>query len=103
MAKQRKATDEHQTCRMQERAALSQHPNSEFLLTELKTGLTFAKIALHSTSPDKVSRNTANARKAYDTALRFLSSAESTEDDSRNIDKLVAKLKSQLQELGEAI
>ena len=45
-----------------------------FLQTELNTGLTFASIALQSRNlrrPEKVQRNRANARTAFDTIIRF--------------------------------
>jgi hypothetical protein len=43
-----------------------------FLDTEVKTGLTFARLALKSRDADKVSRNLVNARKAYDTIIDYL-------------------------------
>lgn len=44
-----------------------------FLDTELKTGLTFARLALKAKDPQKVSRNLSNARKACDTISDYLS------------------------------
>lgn len=44
-----------------------------FLDTELKTGLTFARLASKAHNPDKVSRNLMNARKAYDAIIGYLS------------------------------
>jgi hypothetical protein len=42
-----------------------------FLRTELETRLEFAVVALDANHPDKATRNTTNARLAYDTALTF--------------------------------
>lgn len=38
-----------------------------FLDTEVRTGLTFARLALKARDPEKISRNLSNARKARDT------------------------------------
>jgi len=43
-----------------------------FLDTELKTGMTFARLALKASNAGKVSRNRENARKAYDTIKAYL-------------------------------
>ena len=43
-----------------------------FLDTEVKTGLTFARLALKASNPDKISRNLLNARKACDTITAYL-------------------------------
>lgn len=43
----------------------------EFIRTELETAITFASVALDSGTEQKRQRNRKNARKAYDTALRF--------------------------------
>lgn len=81
---------------------MPQRPQAVFLKTELKTGLTFAKIALESKDPSKISRNTLNARKAYDTLLHFLKEAELTTADHVLVQQLLAKLKSDLVELGQS-
>ncbi len=44
-----------------------------FLDTELKTGLTFARLASKASDPEKMSRNLMNARKAYDAIVGYLS------------------------------
>ncbi|HYL95676.1 MAG TPA: hypothetical protein VET69_07725 [Terriglobales bacterium] len=43
-----------------------------FLDTELKTGMTFARLALKARDANKVARNLVNARKAYDTIIAYL-------------------------------
>ena len=64
----------------------------EFLRTDIDVGMTFAGIALRSTDPNKVSRNTLNARKAYDTVSQFLNrlpfSSPETTEISLNLVKL---------------
>ena len=44
----------------------------EFLRAEALAGRTFSRIALESRYQEKTDRNRANARKAYDTLLRFM-------------------------------
>ena len=72
-----------------------------FLLTELGTAETFAEIASESEDGEKTARNRQNARKAYDTLLRFMPLL-SPEDSSNLLEKLNS-LKSKLIELGEEI
>lgn len=43
-----------------------------FLDAEVDTGITLARIALKASDPDKVSRNAASARKAYDTLISYI-------------------------------
>ncbi len=43
-----------------------------FLDTEIKTGMTFVRLALKARDPNKVARNLVNARKAYDTIIVYL-------------------------------
>jgi len=72
-----------------------------FLKTELETGITFANLALSATDERKVARNTANARKAYDTAMKFMVGASLGADDSALLDPRLEKLRRQLVALGE--
>jgi len=44
----------------------------QFIRIELETGMTYASVALTSHSNEKRQRNKQNARKAHDTAQRFL-------------------------------
>lgn len=75
----------------------------EFLKTELETGNTFAKLALSAKYADKMERNKANARKAYDTALKFFGSASVEADSAVELKKLLKDLRARLGELGEAV
>ena len=73
----------------------------KFLKTELQTGITFADVALTARYADKVERNKANARKAYDTALRFL---EKTRPEcASQLETLIKHLRSKLEALGESL
>jgi len=69
-----------------------------FVLTELETATAFADIALMSDDVHKTLRNRLNARKAYDTALRFTRLLP--DDDSGRIADKLDPLKSKLVELG---
>ena len=75
----------------------------EFLRTELQTGLTLSKIALEAADQDKIDRNRANARKAYDTLMHFMSKATLKAEDADEIRAGLAQLKSELQQLGEEL
>jgi len=75
----------------------------EFIRTELKTGLTFSNIALQAKDAAKISRNTANARKAYDTLLRFMDRSMLSDEDLAELDPMLLRLKTNLLELGEMV
>ena len=75
----------------------------EFLRTELRTGLTMAKIAREAQSRNKIDRNRANARKAYDTALHFIAKTSLMEEEAEEIRGMITKLKLALRELGEEL
>jgi len=75
----------------------------EFLLTELKTGLTFADLALSAPHGDvvKIQRDTHNARKAYDSFQRFRSRVSLTDHENTELQEIADQLKRALQQLGE--
>jgi len=70
-----------------------------FVLTELETATAFADIALMSDDVHKTLRNRLNARKAYETALRFMQVLP--EDDRARLADKLDPLKLKLVELGE--
>lgn len=74
-----------------------------FIKTELETGLTFCSIASTSTDAEKTARNTANARKAYDTALHLVDQLILTPQERQEIVAGFAALKRELLKLGEEI
>jgi hypothetical protein len=75
----------------------------EFLRAEALTGLTFSRIALDARHREKIERNRVNARKAYDTLLRFMPRDDSTPGPWEEIRAKIAELKSELQQLGEDV
>ena len=80
-------------------------PGLVFLFTEIETGLTFADIALGAKphDVDKIRRNTANARTAYDTVLRFRSRVDVDEAGAKRLEAVLAQLRAALLELGESV
>ncbi len=79
----------------------------KFVNAELDTGLTFVRIAMGAKAgrraSEKMQRNRMNARKAYDSALHFLSSTSLNADEARMINEKIVALKSGLEKLGEAL
>ncbi len=75
----------------------------EFIKIELKAGLTFSTIALQAKDTSKISRNTANARKAYEVLLRFIDRSMIGNEELAEIEQSLEKLKSNLIRLGEAV
>lgn len=75
----------------------------EFIRAEALTGLTFARIALGSRHQDKIDRNRVNAKKAYDTLLRFMPRDNATTEEWDEVRAKIAELKTQLQRLGENV
>ena len=73
----------------------------EFLKTELETGITFADLALSAKHEDKLERTKANARKAYDTALRFMEKLKP--EDAAELEVRLKHLVSKLRQLGESV
>jgi len=73
-----------------------------FLKTELKTGMTFARIAATAKHRKRRDRNLANARKAYDTAREYLQKLTFTPETSSQLHEL-ERLRHQLVELGESV
>lgn len=49
-----------------------EHNRADFILIEVESGLTFARLGLETQEKDTRQRNLNNARKAYDTAQKFL-------------------------------
>ncbi len=73
----------------------------EFLKTELETGITFAQLALSARREDKIERTKANARKAYDTALKFMDKL--APEKSAELNGLLQNLRTRLRDLGEPV
>jgi hypothetical protein len=73
----------------------------DFLKVDVETALTFSKIAIESFDPAKKKRNRKNARKGYDTILRFMSKVSMEDEDTDYLSDRLRELKSNLQNLGE--
>jgi hypothetical protein len=74
----------------------------DFLNIEAETGLMFAEIASGSDDAIKRYRNRAHARIAYNTVLRFIGRVALTSSESANLGVKMAKLKIDLEDLGES-
>lgn len=76
---------------------------TDFLRAELLAGMTRAKIAQNATEDSKRERNRLEARKAYNTVLRFLPSAGLSQWERLGIDSKLTELRFVLQSLGEDV
>ena len=88
------------------RIRLNLETGLQFLLVEIDTGLTFARIAhaaQGSSAPRKFERNLKNARKAYDSALRFRRTSVLEPEQKTAVDTKLEELKTALQGLGEEL
>ena len=77
-------------------AKISDIYGTDFIKVELRVGLTFSNLALHSKNADKVSRNVAHAQKAHDVALRHLRKTAIGEESVTEIRDLLAQLEGNL-------
>ena len=76
----------------------------DFILIEIESGMTFAKLAHDAQDADKLNRNLQNARKAYDTATGFLR-GKNIQDEAvkQKIFTAIGVLKQDLLQLGEKL
>jgi hypothetical protein len=74
-----------------------------FVNTELDTGLTFARIAIGSKTRSKKERNSANARKAHQSALHMLQQLSLSKGEASAIADKLSTLKSSLEKLGAVL
>jgi hypothetical protein len=75
----------------------------EFINTDLDVALTFTEIAQNSRNQETVTRNRANARRAYVTVLRYSQRLSATAEASEQINTKLEQVKSALQKLGETL
>ena len=73
-----------------------------FLHAELDTGLTFASVASKARYEDKMTRNRASARKAYDATVIYMGRVAISDTEAAEIQEKLNQLKRELQQLGEA-
>ena len=73
------------------------------LHSELSLGLTFSRIASTSNDPDKINRNRANARRAYDAVLKFQKRISLTKAEARDLRGGLVRIKRGLQQFGDYV
>ncbi len=74
----------------------------EFLLTDMRTGMTFLDIAEVTHSAEIRDRNRANAQLVYDTVVRIMPRLSPTEEERRNLEDRLSELRKRLIEVGYA-
>jgi hypothetical protein len=77
--------------------------SAEFLKTDVETALIFTSIALQTEDFSKRQRNRQNARRGYDTVVRLAGRIRLSDDDEQFLTERLARLKSELQRLGEVL
>ena len=75
----------------------------DVLLTRLETAGLFAQLALTSEEKSTIDRNRVNSRKAYDSALQLLQRLCLAPLDLQKVYIQLAKLRDELQQLGEVL
>lgn len=76
--------------------------STDFLKIDLQTALTFSGIALESdNNEEKRQRNQRSARRGYDTIVRLSKKVNLSASDARSMSRNMARLKSELRQLGE--
>ena len=73
----------------------------EFLLTDLDIALTFIDVAESTDNIATRQRNHANARRAYDTVVRFMQNLSLDDTQRKELAKRLAFVKSRLQKVGQ--
>jgi len=74
-----------------------------FLMAGTDVGITFAEIALRCEHPRRIAETRAWARSAYQAAIRYSGRVSLTDDEAREIGLRLSRLKTRLQQLGEAL
>lgn len=75
----------------------------DFVLTEISVGLTFVSLALSTDSreSDKIHREVTNARKAYESALKFQKRIALTDEERERIEQPMKVLRAALEKLDQ--
>ena len=73
----------------------------DFLMTELRVGMTLARGVSLKRHPDGRQRTIGAARHAYDTCARLAARLELTDGQQRKLHRGMVKLKATLEQLGE--
>lgn len=86
--------------RLEERQKLLR---AEFVEVELDLAVTFCQIALSSGESEKMERNKAHAEEAFESAMRFLKTAEAREPLKERIEEKLAHLRGLLDEVHKKV
>lgn len=75
----------------------------DFVLTEINVGLTFVSLALSTESreSDKIRREVTNARKAYESALKFQNKIAFTDEERDKLEQPMKVLRAALEKLNQ--
>ena len=74
---------------------------TQFLKVDVATALTFAETALGTQDAAKKRRNRKSARKAYDTVVRMAKKVTLSDQDSKELERGLHRLRANLRRLGE--
>jgi|SRR5215475_4055864 len=86
----------------QQRRKVSEE-RSQFVFIELEVAITFCKVALSTSDPDRRTRNMENAVRGHAAAMRFSQQAEDGFGHGRAFQEKLAQLKKLLHELGQDV
>lgn len=75
----------------------------DFLRVDVETTITFATTALTTDNPEKKSRNIKNAKKAYYTIQQLSKRVTYTGSEQAYMSEMMARLKKDLEQLGESM
>jgi hypothetical protein len=75
----------------------------QFLILEVRVGMTFAETATRAQSTDECLHNRQLARRAYDTGVRWRARARFTQEDTRVYGRKLQELRLALNRLGDPI
>jgi hypothetical protein len=73
----------------------------DFLFTECDLAVTFLNVADNTAIPETVLRNRGNARKAYDTILRYMPKLVLSATETQSIERKLSSIRTRLEAAGE--
>jgi hypothetical protein len=73
----------------------------DFLFTECGLAITFLNVADNTSVPETAQRNRENARKAYDTILRYMPKLVLSAAENKFIEKKLSVVRTRLEDAGE--
>jgi len=78
---------------------MSNEVGVKFLFTDLRTALTFADMALQKDAQSR-ERHTQEARKAYETIMRYLPRVRMNRDETKEMEEGLSRLQGKLRAVG---